>query len=118
MENLSNNSRYNLNELREMSKGEPDFFHDMVLTFIKTTNESLVSLNNALKQNNLAEISHYAHKMVSPCNHLEINEISERLTKIEMLANSYSNIAEIEILINETNILLREITQLLLNELN
>lgn len=87
---------YNLENLRNLSAGDDGFFTEMVETFMVSTAKSKEELNQLKKQFDFDAIAEIAHKMASPCAHLEANKMHETLRSIEEMARAKSNKEKIE----------------------
>jgi HPt (histidine-containing phosphotransfer) domain-containing protein len=78
--------KYNLDLLKEQCGDDKDFFNEMIDIFIKSSLEGIASMEEAFLRNDMKMLGHYAHKIVSPCRHIEASELIPLLKEMETQA--------------------------------
>ncbi len=85
---------YNLNSIRQLSRGDDEFVKKMIQLFISQTEDILPQINAALQNENYIEVSKLAHKMKPSIAGVGISSISEEVVYLEKEAkNSEPNSA-------------------------
>ncbi len=79
------NSKFNLDELKQLANGDDAFVAEMIQVFINTTNSGLADMEKALAEEDWENLANYAHKIVPPCRHLQANTLLKKLKDIELL---------------------------------
>ena len=95
-----NSVMYDLKELSQLSNGDEQFVIDMLETFIRNAKTDINKMDEAFSNGHLEAVSLWAHKVVAPCRHLGLKELSIKLKKIENTAQSAEK-REIEQLIDQ-----------------
>ncbi|MCT4560916.1 MAG: ATP-binding protein [Crocinitomicaceae bacterium] len=90
------NGLYNLSNLKNLSAGDESFFQEMVETFMLSTAKSMDELTELKNDFDFDKIADLAHKMASPCTHLEANTMHQALKQIESMARAKTNQVKIE----------------------
>lgn len=103
---------YNLENLRNLSSGDEAFFTEMVETFLRSTANSMDELVECKRNFDFEKIADLAHKMASPCSHLEAKTMHQTLKTIENLARKNSEQEKIE---HEISFLQEHVSELLKN---
>jgi HPt (histidine-containing phosphotransfer) domain-containing protein len=80
--------KYNLTLLKEQCGNDVKFFNEMLDIFNKSTSEGLEQLEAALKKKDMQAVGHYAHKIVSPCRHIDAGNLIILLKEIETKAET------------------------------
>jgi HPt (histidine-containing phosphotransfer) domain-containing protein len=80
--------KYNLDLLKEQCGHDKKFFNEMIDIFIRSSVEGMEKLEEACTGNNLKQLSHYAHKIVSPCRHIDAQNLIVMLKEMEMKADA------------------------------
>lgn len=78
--------KYNLTLLKEQCGNDKSFFNEMLDIFIRSTMEGIDQMEDAVKTSDYSKLSHYAHKIISPCRHIEANDLIPTLREIELKA--------------------------------
>lgn len=74
--------------LYHLANNDENFVFDMLQMFIKTSREELKVIDQALKLKDWQEIAEHAHKIKSPCKHLDALETANLLKDIELTARN------------------------------
>lgn len=94
--------KYDLDLLKEQCGHDKTFFNEMIDVFIKSTLEGIDKLQDAMTRNDQEQMGHYAHKIVSPCRHIEAQAMISLLKEIESKADEKALTPErAEFLVNE-----------------
>lgn len=88
--------KYDLSNLKQLSFGDDEFYKEMVQTFMETSSTGLEEMIACVKSKNVQQIRELAHKMCSPCSHLEAYEMQEKLRAIENMAMENSPIEKLK----------------------
>jgi len=75
--------KYNLDLLKEQCGNEKAFFNEMLDIFIRSSLEGVANMEEALAGNDMKTLGHYAHKIISPCKHIEADSLVNSLREIE-----------------------------------
>jgi HPt (histidine-containing phosphotransfer) domain-containing protein len=81
--NTDNMSKYNLDLLKEQCGYDKTFFNEMVDIFIRSLLEGVEKLEEAGQKNDRRQLTHYAHKILSPCKHIDAENLIPLLREIE-----------------------------------
>ncbi|MBL6447299.1 response regulator [Fulvivirga sp. 29W222] len=73
----------NLDDLHELSNGNPAFVVNMLNIFVKNFDIDLNDLKGALKNKDWNKLQRKSHKMIPPCRHLGFNTLMTSLKEIE-----------------------------------
>jgi HPt (histidine-containing phosphotransfer) domain-containing protein len=76
-------SKYNLDLLKEQCGYDKTFFNEMVDIFIKSLMEGVEKLEESEQKNDRRQLTHYAHKILSPCKHIDAEDLIPLLKEIE-----------------------------------
>jgi HPt (histidine-containing phosphotransfer) domain-containing protein len=79
-------SQYNLSLLKEQCGNDTVFYNEMLDIFVRSSLEGVVNMEEALIRNDYKTIGHYAHKIISPCRHIEADSLVDLLRDIESRA--------------------------------
>ena len=80
------NKSFNLDELIRVTNGDKKFISEMIDVFIKTTEEGMLEIEKAIKENNYLSVSAIAHKIAPPCRHMGANLLLNNIKEIESCA--------------------------------
>lgn len=109
---------YNLTVLRNLSRGNEDFVHKMIVIFVEQTSQILLDIDRAIQENNFTEISRLIHKIKPSVESLGIKTILSDMDTLEKTAKTSSNKSKIKAILQHIKpVLLQAITQLQNNEL-
>jgi signal transduction histidine kinase/FixJ family two-component response regulator len=75
-------------ELEKLGNGDPQFLKEMILLFIKTTEEGLCKIKEAVDAKDLETITETAHRMAAPSKHINAHDLYEKLKKLEYAPHS------------------------------
>ena len=108
IENIPPTQLYSLETLKEFLGNDNDALRDVINSFIESTEENLVSLNNAITEKDIAEISTITHRIAPMFKQIQANNIANTLKALEKnefkeedLATVFEGLkTEIEILFN------------------
>lgn len=87
-------SQYNLSLLKEQCGDDTTFYNEMLDIFVHSSLEGLSNMEEALTLNDYKTLGHYAHKIVSPCRHIEAEHVVNLLREIELKAEKNELTAE------------------------
>ncbi|MCE3259922.1 MAG: hypothetical protein K0S12_1563 [Bacteroidetes bacterium] len=79
--------KYNLDLLKEQCGEDKNFFNEMIDIFIRSSLEGIESMEESLKKKDMKMLGHYAHKIVSPCRHIEAKNLINLLKEMESSAD-------------------------------
>lgn len=74
--------------LYHIANNDEGFVHEMLRMFIKTSREGMTEVKNGLEASDWLRVAEYAHKIKSPCKHLDALETANLLKDIEMVARN------------------------------
>jgi HPt (histidine-containing phosphotransfer) domain-containing protein len=77
---------YDLNLLKEQCGSDRSFYNEMIRIFISSTKEGIHEIEKALEKKDMVAISHQAHKIISPCRHINANNMVKMLASVENIA--------------------------------
>lgn len=113
-EKSNSDKPFDLTSLKNLSGNNDAFFQDMVQTFIQTTQEGLMTMQQEFKKGNWKQISEIAHRISAPCRHLAAMNLYDLLKKLEHFKN-FEDKSALENLINlaenEANLIIGAIKQ-------
>ncbi|MDP1728375.1 MAG: ATP-binding protein [Bacteroidota bacterium] len=75
--------RYNLNPLLRMSGNDKVFVSEMTEIFIRTTQEGIKEIKNAVASKNWDTVADVAHRIASPARHIEAGDLLKLIKQIE-----------------------------------
>lgn len=78
--------KYNLDLLKEQCGEDKNFYNEMLDIFIRSTLEGIASMEQAQAKKDMKMLGHYAHKIVSPCRHIEAENLIPLLKEMESKA--------------------------------
>lgn len=78
---------FSTKSLTALANGDQAFVTDMLRTFIQTTEEGIDEIQNATEAGNWKKVADYAHKIASPCRHLDAQHLLKLLKTIESNAD-------------------------------
>ncbi len=74
---------YNLDQLNQITKGNPEFMHSLLNAFIENSEQALDKMNSDLSRENYAGIAEAAHRLQPSMEQLGIISASDLLKKVE-----------------------------------
>lgn len=80
---LEANADLDFRHLSDLSNGDAHFFLDMLETFVQTITKGLASIQKSIDQSDIDMVAEHAHRIASPCKHLNANALYACLKKIE-----------------------------------
>jgi signal transduction histidine kinase/response regulator of citrate/malate metabolism len=92
---------YDLSELKQVTRGNQEFFNEMIDTFIENATEGMEQIANAFSEENWFEMQETAHRLIPSFKHLDIAVIVSGLVEIKSLEINQHNKSQIESLIGE-----------------
>ena len=95
--------KYKIDALKEQCGYDPAFFNEMLDTFIATTEKGVEGMEKALLEQDTDTLGYYAHKIVSPCRHIEADNLVLLLKEVESKSASGKMVPE------EVNALVKKI---------
>src|SRR4051812_34529296 len=78
--------KYNLSALKEQCGTDKLFFNELLDIFKRSSLEGIAGLEEAYAKKDLETFGHYAHKIISPCKHIEAEQLCILLKEIETKA--------------------------------
>lgn len=79
--------KYNLDLLKEQCGEDKKFFNEMLDIFIRSSLEGISEMEAAFNRRDLKMMGHYAHKIVSPCRHIDAKNMITLLKEMETSAD-------------------------------
>ncbi len=104
---------YSLEPLIAISNEDDNFVAEMIDVFIQSTQEGVQKIKIALGSGNMTEIANQAHKMASPCRHMEALTTVATLKRIEESSRNGSNKEELTKLVNTLEEKINKLTKAL-----
>jgi HPt (histidine-containing phosphotransfer) domain-containing protein len=77
---------YDLDLLKQQCGTDKSFYNEMIKIFITSTKEGIEEMEKALTKKDMEGVSHQAHKIISPCRHLNANNMVKMLANVENIA--------------------------------
>ena len=90
-----NQSLYNLNVLRDLSRGNDEFVLKMVGVFVEQTIATIEKIDAALESNNFLEISRLIHKIRPSTDNMGVLSIQSEMKTLEKIAKETQNKGQI-----------------------
>lgn len=81
-------SDFDLSELVAVTRGNDDFFNEMIDTFIENATEGIEQLQNAFTANNWKEIREISHRLTPSYKHLKMDGLVSDLVEIKSQAKA------------------------------
>lgn len=94
-------SQVDISELRNLSGGDEAFLQEMIVLFIKSSQNGMDAIENALKHEDWNTIHETCHKMAVPYKHLNATALYEKIKVMENLAHKKLNMNSIRSLFTE-----------------
>lgn len=109
--------KYDLSRLRKQFEIDRPFFNEMLDTFIASTTDGIRELELSLKNKDRPKISHYAHKIISPCRYIDAISLIELLHELEVKANKTDfNLDEAALIVDKIKKETRELIEAMKTE--
>jgi HPt (histidine-containing phosphotransfer) domain-containing protein len=80
------NAPVDLNALRLLAAGDPEFQRELVQTFIETGNTALEQIEHALERGDTAELARTAHTVKGASAHMRASAVTECAARLETAA--------------------------------
>jgi len=90
-----------LNYLKTMSNGDPAFIREMIDLFREQIEEYKIEMPQLLRNKEYSSLSKMAHKAKSSVAVMGMNEVSELLKELEILASEEKEVERYESMIEE-----------------
>tara|TARA_B110000503_G_scaffold141459_2_gene235098 strand:- start:1504 stop:2091 length:588 start_codon:yes stop_codon:yes gene_type:complete len=90
-----NQPLYNLNVLRDLSRGNDEFVLKMVGVFVEQTIATIEKIDAALESNNFLEISRLIHKIRPSSDNMGVLSIQNEMKTLEKIAKETQNKGQI-----------------------
>ena len=90
-------------ELTKLGYGDQEFLKEMILLFIKTAEEGLSGLREAIGEEDTDMVSDNAHKMAAPAKHINAVDLYKKLKKLEYLSHRANDLRLISDLFDDVN---------------
>lgn len=74
--------------LYHIANNDEDFVFEMLNMFIKTSREGILEVKKGFEEEDWLKIAEFAHKIKSPCKHLDALETANMLKEIETIARN------------------------------
>ena len=87
--------KINPDDLEKIAASDPGFFKEMILLYIKTSENGLKTLEKAVSEKNWESVSETAHTMAAPSKHLKAEDLYKKLKRLENIPETRTD--EIEI---------------------
>ncbi|MCF8235174.1 MAG: Hpt domain-containing protein [Bacteroidales bacterium] len=108
--------KYNLEGIRQFVGEDEAAMKEMVGIFAESVPRSLQELNDGFEQNDLEKVGHYAHKLKSSIDILNIHDLKTDIRALEKLAKEKNERGKISPLLKKTNYILKKVLVELKNE--
>jgi len=83
--------KISLENLYHLSGGDEKFINQLIESFVETTANGLKGMNQAIQEDNWADISDLAHKLLPPCRHIGATNLTALLEQIEERSKDIGN---------------------------
>lgn len=93
----------NIEDLQELSNGNPGFVVNMLNIFIRNFDIDLKDLNNALNDKDWNRLRGKSHKMIPPCRHLGFNTLMSDLKEVEVESQQGQDLDKVSRLVSDIN---------------
>ncbi len=88
-------SEFNLNELKRLANNDRAFVKEMILIFMRSTASGIENMKQALELENWQGIADAAHKMSSPCKHINANHLYHKLKLLEEYTRNEEHLPQV-----------------------
>lgn len=82
-------------DLEKIASGDPGFFKEMILLFIKTSENGLKTIEKAIAEKNWEIVSETAHKMAAPSKYLKAEILYKKLKRLENILETIPDETEV-----------------------
>jgi two-component system, sensor histidine kinase len=96
-------SLFNLEDLRKISRGDEKFVTKIITMFIKIAPESVSEMKKALDRNDFEKVKSVAHSLKPSIDNLGITSMKTKIREIESLVLTDSSTAHLQKLIDESH---------------
>jgi CheY-like chemotaxis protein len=96
----SDNSLYDLKELRTITRGNPAFFNEMINTFLENADNGVLQIRDAYSRADWEVIRDTAHRLIPSYKHLSIHGVVSDLIELKSLAGMGEDPSRLDFLIN------------------
>lgn len=97
----SGTTKFALEELYNLGEGDEKFVKDMLELFIRNMKEDIELVKKGLAEQSWDNVALHAHKMMSPCRHLNMVDLLTQLRNIENNARNEEGLDELPELIRK-----------------
>jgi len=94
------NSLYDLKELRNITRGNPEFFNEMIHTFLENAETGILQIRNAYKEADWEGIRDTSHRLIPSYKHLSIKGVASDLVELKSLAKKGEESSRLTFLID------------------
>jgi len=108
---------YDLNKLKELSRGDKEFIKKMISLFVEQAKVSLDEINFAYKLNDHDKIHKVAHRLKPSIDNMGISSLKKEIRELESLAKDQMNVKELSPLIEYLNTTLLKVIEALKQEI-
>jgi PAS domain S-box-containing protein len=109
--------KINLTYLKEIAAGNDTFIIEMIELFLNKTPEALEEMNDCLEKKNWDELRMIAHRIKPSFAYIGMQQVQNALAKIELLSEEHRDSDEVSHLVQEVEIVTKNIFEQLRNEL-
>jgi signal transduction histidine kinase/DNA-binding NarL/FixJ family response regulator len=92
-------SKFDLSELERLTNGDRTFMKEMIEVFIRTSQAGIENIKQALDHKKWDVISEEAHKIASPCKHIQADVLYSKLKELEKNTEKLVRLNEISNLV-------------------
>ena len=92
---------FNLDYLKEISGGDPEFIQDMLSEFVSKTPETIAEVEVTIVQQNHDELYKVIHRFIPTFDFIGASHINSNLRNIETLAKTKGSFEEIEVIFDK-----------------
>ncbi len=104
---------YDLEDLRSVTRGNKEFFNEMIQTFITNVKVGMEQINEACERQNWDVLRETAHRLIPSYKHLRINKVVSDLIELKEKAKAESDPEKVHGLINGIRKATGEVVELL-----
>jgi signal transduction histidine kinase/CheY-like chemotaxis protein len=95
-QNDTDAARFNIDSLIALASGDHTFVLEMLRTFMYTTVEGIEEIEKGIAEKNWKKVADHAHKIASPCRHLEAHRLLQLLKEMEHKATQQEELESLE----------------------
>lgn len=104
-------NHYSLNQINELSGGEPEFVNQILTVFIELGRDTINGLKSALAIRDVVAIKRMSHKIKPSLRSLEVDELESDIVYLETLDESSVNVSKLNDCVHKVITIISEIIE-------